>query len=376
MKLVHKIKNTLVNIPGFKTKRKLVAIESDDWGSIRSNKDNIESLQKQGISNDLYNKYDHLEGEEDLVQLFNVLRKFKDVNGRSPVITVNTIMGNPDFDKIKASNFQNYYWEPFPETLKRVYPNTQVFDSWKQGLEAGYVKPQFHGREHLNVNSWLNDLQKKDKLALRAFQNRSFSYPVTSDATNRGNHLAAFDHSNNKDVEFVKSSLNEGVDAFYKLFGFYSKTMIAPCYVWSDEVESFARDNGILAFQGIRYQYKPSSNTSYKKKFHYTGQRNKLDQIYIVRNAFFEPTHFGIIKSVKDVLERAELLFSLGKPLVIGAHRINFMGGLVSGNRENNLDGLSVLLSKLLEYYPDIEFYSTDELQELIRSNNRVDDKE
>ena len=35
MKLKQIISHNLLNIPGWRTKRKLVVIESDDWGAIR-----------------------------------------------------------------------------------------------------------------------------------------------------------------------------------------------------------------------------------------------------------------------------------------------------------------------------------------------------
>src|ERR1039458_10679189 len=74
-----------------------------------------------------------------------------------------------------ASDFQEYYYEPFTETLKR-YPNHErVFDLYKEGMKHKVFHPQFHGREHLNVSRWMNALRKQDKDTRLPFNHNMFS---------------------------------------------------------------------------------------------------------------------------------------------------------------------------------------------------------
>jgi hypothetical protein len=64
-----------------KQTRKIIVIESDDWGSIRMpSKEVYRSLLKKGLRVDQcpYNRYDSLASEDDLTGLFNVLMKYKD----------------------------------------------------------------------------------------------------------------------------------------------------------------------------------------------------------------------------------------------------------------------------------------------------------
>jgi len=69
------------NLPGWRTNRKIVVIESDDWGSIRMpSKEAFNNLQATGI--DLlsdegfrFNKYDSLATSADLELLFEVSLK-------------------------------------------------------------------------------------------------------------------------------------------------------------------------------------------------------------------------------------------------------------------------------------------------------------
>ena len=159
-------------IPGWRTKRKIVVIESDDWGSVRmSSKDAISILSKKDhdFDNDLYGKYDSLASEEDLSALFEVLNTVKDKNGNPAVLTANTIMANPDFQKIKDSNFTEYHFELFTETLKRYPQHNNAFALWQEGMNNAIFHPQFHGREHVNIAKWLSALQNDDTISRDAF---------------------------------------------------------------------------------------------------------------------------------------------------------------------------------------------------------------
>jgi hypothetical protein len=87
------IKKYLSNLPGWRTKRKIVVIESDDWGSIRMPSLGVyNTLKKKGLNIDFgdglrYNTLDTLANSKDFEVLFNTLNSFKDINGRHPVIT-------------------------------------------------------------------------------------------------------------------------------------------------------------------------------------------------------------------------------------------------------------------------------------------------
>ena len=165
------IKN-ISNIPGWRTNRKIVVIESDDWGSIRMpSKKVFNTLKNNGIpvEKSPYCKFDSLESNEDLEALFEVLTSFKDINGSHPIITANTVVANPDFEKIEESSYKKYFYEPFTETLKR-YPNhNKVLNLYQEGIANNVFFPQFHGREHVNIELWFK-LLKTDKNFKLAFK--------------------------------------------------------------------------------------------------------------------------------------------------------------------------------------------------------------
>ena len=166
------ITRNLLNIPGWHTDRKIVVIESDDWGSIRmSSLENFDRMLKAGMHEDRnhYNTNDALESNTDLEELYNVLLQFKDSTGRHPVMTGVNVVANPVFDKIKETGYTEYIYEPYTETCKRYNDHDRVYDLWKKGIEERLFVPIFHGREHLNVQRWLRALRGGNKSTLFAF---------------------------------------------------------------------------------------------------------------------------------------------------------------------------------------------------------------
>ena len=98
-----------INLRGWKTKRKIVVIESDDWGSIRMpSKEVVELFKSKNYPLEInkFTLFDGLERQVDLEELFKVLESHKDKNGNNPVVTACSVVANPDFEKIKKSNFK------------------------------------------------------------------------------------------------------------------------------------------------------------------------------------------------------------------------------------------------------------------------------
>ena len=360
------ITHNLLNIPGWRTKRHIVVIESDDWGAIRMpSKEVYDKLLSEGYRVDLnkYEKNDSLATEKDLTELFNVLSKYTDINGNHPVITANCAVANPDFEKIKESDFQNYYYEPFTETLKRYPACENSFELWQQGMKEGLFKPQFHAREHLNVARWMHSLQNNDADTRHVFDYGIMGlFPKGENINN--NYQVALDNSRYK-LQSLHEILSEGLNLFEKIFDYKSKTFIAPCYTWHPDIEQTLFENGVIGLQGLVYQYIPGGGTSR----HWMGSKNDYGQIYTIRNAFFEPTLSPNIDNIKDCLYRIECAFRWNKPAVISSHRINYIGSIHEKNRNNNLRKLDSLLSEIQTKWTDVEFMSSDKLVNIIQND-------
>ena len=375
--LKKRIGRNLINLPGWHTSRKIVVIESDDWGSIRmSSKEVYYALLKAGVpvDKDPYSKFDALASEEDLINLFEVLESVKDKNGNSAVITANCVVANPNFEKIENSAFSEYHYEPFTKTLKK-YPNHQKsFELWMQGIKNKVFFPQLHGREHVNVQLWMQALKNNDVFIREAFKHQVFGVPTKLQYGARGNYMAAFDLRAPKYLKVIESILNDACKLFEKIFGYNSLSFIAPCYIWSEEVEKVLSENGVKSLQGIRLQSIPlEDSVGYYKKSNYTGKGNNFKQIYTVRNAVFEPSPYqerNTEATILECLKGIERAFRWGKPAIISAHRINFIGYLNEKNRDINLNSLKKLLNEITKLWPDVEFLNSSTLvSEIIDSN-------
>lgn len=362
------LKKHTFNFRGKAISRKLVVIESDDWGSIRiPNKIVSEKLATKGLlnSDDPFDTIDSLETEADIQALLEVLSKFKDSQGESPVFTANMVMGNPDFHQIEKNNFSEYFFETFTDTYKRYPQSSGNFGLLNEGIENGLIVPQFHAREHLNIILWMRYLQEGDPNFLWAFKERCFSIKDKAANNRRKNIMAAYDYYSKEDLENISKAIREGVALYESIFKRKSETTICPCYVWDSEIEKIFKGLGISAYQGSKYQNIPLSNTTkFKRQLRYMGQKER-GNTYFIRNCLFEPSLNDKIDWVDKCLESIKVAFFWKKPAIIGSHRINFSGAIEPTNRENNLKKLESLLLEILKKWPEVEFISSAELMSI-----------
>lgn len=363
------------NIPGWRTKRHIVVIESDDWGSIRmSSKEAFDRMLKAGMPVDRshYNLYDSLECNDDLEQMYETLSKFKDSTGRHPVITGVNVVANPDFEKIKTNNFSEYIYEPYTETCKRYSNHDRVYDLWKEGIEKRLMVPIFHGREHLNAQFWMRALRDENKSTLVGFENEVTGMPGI-----KGEKLpdfqAAFQIDTINDLVYQKEVLKTGLDLFEELYGYRSRYFVPTNGPFNNTLEKDLNEHGVKYINTGKKQKEPLGNGQYKINTRFIGDKNQYGQIYITRNCFFEPSSSGFEKPantdwINNCLKEIEIAFRWRKPAVISSHRVNYIGYLHPENRERSLKQLSELLGKMLKRWPDIEFMTSSELGDLITS--------
>jgi hypothetical protein len=370
------IKKTLLNLPGYHTNRKILVIESDDWGAVRMpSKKVYDDLIRKGlhVNKDPYCRYDSLATTEDLEALFELLMTFKDKNGRNTILTANAIMANPDFEKIEKSGYENYFYEPFTDTLNRNTPTQNSFELWKQGIKSGIFKPQFHGREHLYVKKWMHQLQIKDKLTQYAFKMGTYGLTSDVDPSIKVNYMGALNSGLKSDIESFNLILNEGLEMFESFFNYKSLSFIPTTYTWHPGIETNLRNNGVKFLQGMVHQRIPLDDdfTFKYKKNNFLGKKSKSELIYLSRNVHFEPSHFrNNFDVVGDALKDIKIAFTCRKPAVISMHRLNFIGAIDESNRNINLNLLKNLLTEVVRLYPTIEFMSSDELGNLIENEN------
>jgi len=361
---------SLFNLPGWRTERKLVAIDSDDWGSIRLPSRHVkEVLYISGLNfdNQPYNRVDSLASSEDLTALFDTLSGISDCKGNSPIITANTIVANPDFEAIRASGFRDYFYEPFTRTLERYPEHNDSFRLWIEGIKAKIFRPQYHGLHHININRWMNSLCHESGIVRKAFDLGMFDLSTESWIT-ENSFMDALNIKRLDEIPEIRKSISVGLNLFNELFGYRSMTFVAPSYIWHRRIETALKENGIKVIKGAHYQLEPIPGEAHKfnKIYHYTGQKTRAGLIYLTRNASFEPSLAPKYDWIREVLKSAESAFFWRKPLIISTHRLNFIGFIEKENRDKNLPKFKEMLISLLKTWPDLEFVSTEEIGKMI----------
>lgn len=354
------------NWPGnAKVDRRILVIESDDWGAIRTpSKDALEAFNKRGfeLQRSFY-KVDALASETDLDSLFNLLLGIKNANGQHPVFTANAIMANPDFQKIRKSDFSQFYYEPFYETFKKYPEHSNNLKVWKDGIKQNIFKPQFHGREHLNIGRWLRALQKPD-------EDVHFSFKLECTYSGKDDYafMEAYDWSSPEEIIQHKEIIKDGLRIFEETFGFKSTSFIAPCYNWDEQIEPFLASQGIECIQGALFQKAPTGSFNhYRNVFHTFAQKNAFGSYFNIRNVFFEPVYDPTKDWSVSAMAKIHAAFEMKRPAVISTHRLNYIGFIDHKNKTNGLLQLERLLKAVVKKWPDVEFITTDQLSNYIK---------
>lgn len=362
------LKNSYYNMQGFKTSRKIIVIESDDWGSIRVQSHNAENSisKKLQLKSNPFNKVDSLETQEDLQQLYKLLCTFTDINGRNAKITANFVMSNPNFTKIRENNYSEYFYEDFVQSYQTYYNSSDIFKIVQQGINDNIFFPQFHGREHLQTEYWMRDLRSNKFETIEGFNNCFFGFGKND--IDKNGYLSSFNATNIEDLELVKLRIKEGLQIFEKKFGYNSRSVIAPQNTFHQSLLPFFKQLGVDVIQGARITKQSlifDNDKALLKRF--MGRKNAYNQLDIVRNATFEPASTGM-NCINRCMQEVKNAFFYNKPVVICSHRHNYMGYLKPENRKNNLGYLEILLRSIQKEWPDIEFLTTIELADYINN--------
>jgi hypothetical protein len=358
-----KIAKNYINFRGWKTNRKIVVIESDDWGSVRmAGKNAWETLSQKypQVQNHKFLKYDGLEKKEDLEHLFELLSKFEDFKNHSPVITALALTSNPDFTKIAETNIYH------SESIKDTYNNNgdaELFNFWvNNGIKKNLLYPQFHGKEHLFPERYLPRALDSNDIEHDAFVNKCIF--GIDNTTRKKNFLAALEFQNETEKKNIEKRTADGLNEFKDLFGFNSKSFCPSQSVYGDHIFTVLKANGVAAIQAGQ-QFSPD-DLQLKKINHNWGDKTSNGLLFWRRNCTFEPYKSDSFDHVNKCLSEIEIAFRWGKPAVINSHRINLTSRLRTDLRDRTFTDIERLLRSILKKWPNVEFVNSAELVEIM----------
>jgi hypothetical protein len=357
----------LKNIIGARTDRKVVVFSVDDYGNVRvDSKKAREQMDRQGLKIlSRFDAFDSLETESDLQILFETLCSVKDKNGNHAVFTAFAIPANIDFEKMEADNYANYYYEWLPKTFSKLKGYENVWSLWKEGMSKKILIPQFHGREHLNLKLFEEGLQIQDHETITALRNRSYT-SISNRKYSTISFTAAFDFWDVTENNRFTAIIEDGLSGFENVFGMKASHFNAPGGRENPVIHNVLKKNGIRYIDAPLLKYEHQGKGKFKRIFNYTGKRNDLDQLLMVRNVVFEPSDNRGFDWVNAAMKQIEVAFKWKRPAVISSHRVNFCGHINEVNRAKGIEALRQLLNRIVKRWPDVEFMAANELAALL----------
>ena len=362
--------NQLKNIPGWRANRRLVVLNVDDYGNVRlASRSARESLEHEGVigsSANRFDRYDTLETRQDLESLFEVLDSVRDRNSSPAKFTAYALSANPDFRRIQTEK-AGYVYELLPATYERLSLEQHeayagAWSLWREGIKKGFIRPQFHGREHLNLEVFERKLARRDPALMANLERGSMAALSAEQGLEGVGFTAAFAVSDTASLDRHRAIIQDGLEKFEAVFGFPSVTFTPPAQQLHPDLYSFVAEQGVKAIDKPLRCRRRLGEGAYTSEVNKLGQNKAPDHLTIVRNVVFEPTENRGFDPVRYALDQVEAAFRWRKPAIISSHRVNFCGHIEPENRRRGLDALRSLLQQIVKRWPDVEFVGADEL--------------
>lgn len=368
MALINTLLDNVKNLRGWRTRRKLVAFAVDDYCNVRlASKAARERLAAGGL--DLSSPFDQLDAVEtrqDLEALFEVLDSVRDSAKRPAVFTAYVVSANPDFAGIRAQ-LHRYAYESVTTTFSRLAAEQPAayagaWEMWKEGCARGLIRPQFHGREHLNIElierkleTRASDLQLNLENFCMAALSREPSMPGLS-------FTRAFALNDRASLLLHADILRDGLDLFEKVWGFRSRSFTPPAQALHPSLNGLVESAGVTSIDKPLRCVRPMGDGTCRRETNHSGRQAGQAHFTVVRNVVFEPSSDRGYDPVGRALDQVAAALRWGRPAIISSHRVNFCGHLDESNRTRSLDALRRLLNGIVKRWPDVEFVPVDEL--------------
>ena len=366
--------DNLKNIPGWHTVEKLVVFAVDDYGNVRlDSKAAYMRLSSKGVR--LRSRFDHLdalETKQDLENLLETLASVNDSHGRHAVCTPYALAANPDFEAM-AQPDAGYRYESLLQTFGRLAADQaaaykDVWALWQEGIRSGLLKPQFHGREHLNVEMIERKMKSGDEELKINIENRSMAGLRDEPSLPGVGFTQSFGFWDRSEIAHHREIIANGLQLFEEVFGYRSETFTPPAQKLHPELYSFVEGQGVCAIDKPLHCVRRMDRHRAVREFNTLGQRRDQNHVSFVRNVVFEPSNNKEFDSVGYALNQIAAAFRWRKPAIISSHRVNFCGHIEEENRKFGLDALGRLLKGIVSRWPDVRFISADELAKRIES--------
>jgi hypothetical protein len=313
-------------------KRPVLVLESDDWGA------------------------GPLAQAAALDDIAAVLRRFQDLTGRSPVLSLAVVLAVPD-GKAMGKSCAEYRRVCLDDATL-----APVLAALKRGEAEGTFSLQLHGLEHY----WPETLMASHDPQVQAW----LRDPVPASTERLPSHLQSrwIDASRLPSRPLpdaaVQRAVKEEIAAYTRVIGRAPTVVVPPTFVWTKEVERAWASHGIecVITPGHRYTSRAADGSSVADGDQFANGDRAGGIVYLVRYDYFEPARGRDAAYALRALWRAS---EEGRPCVLENHRVNFCQDPTV--RECSLTELESLLAGALALGPDTRFLSSTDLFHILK---------
>lgn len=360
--------DNLKNLRGWRCQRRLVSFAVDDYCNVRlSSRTARDRLAAAGLDmSSHFDQFDAVETRQDLEALFNVLNGVRDAKGRPAVFTAYAVSANPDFSRIRSEG-QRYEYERAPDTFARLASEQPAayegaWALWQEGISKGLIQPQFHGREHLNVDLFEHKLKSGSADLKVNLENRSLAALSGEQDMPGVGFTHAFGLHSRSQLALHEEILKDGLNLFERIWGFRSDTFTPPAQKLHPSLYQVAEAGAVRSIDKPLRCVRAMGDGVERREVNHSGRQRGQDHVTVVRNVVFEPGKDMGFEPVERAVAQVAAAFRWGKPAVISSHRVNYCGHLDEANRARGLAALRQLLERITTRWPEVEFVSVDRL--------------
>jgi hypothetical protein len=301
--------------------RPILVFESDDWGA---------GPQAQA---------------DALRQIARILAEFSDREGRHPVMTLGIVLEVPDG---KAFTAQPNLYTPLGLDAP-IFADVRA--TMADGVAAQVFEPQLHGACHYWPAALMAAARECVEIANWC---RMDSPPMTerlpSPLQSRWTDASTLP-SRPLDDQAVADAVAAELAAFERILGVKPRVAVPMTFLWTAAVERAWREQGIeiIITCGQRAtQRDGAGELAGVDRRMVTGERADGQQLYLVRDAYFEPARGHRPERVtQSLLERRRL----GRACLVETHRENFLV-----DPQGSMQALRAAIRDVLANVPAVAF--------------------
>lgn len=315
-------------------RRPVLVVDSDDWGA------------------------GPLAQADALRAIAEVLQRYRDADGRAPVIGLALVLAVPDGAAIRTGG-----------GYRRIELDAPLFApvlaALRDGRARGVFALQLHGLEHF----WPDTLMRSTDPALRAW--------LEQDAPAATEQLPPHLQSRWVDAsvlptralsdDAVATAVAQEVQAFARIVGDAAKVVVPPTFVWTRATEAAWAANGIecIVTPGWRYPRRDARGVPAGDEGPIVNGDRAGALGCLARCDYFEPVRGRDALHALGVFDRAA---AEARPCLLENHRDNFIGE--ASACRHSLDQLDRLLREALQRHPDLRFASAWDLHRALRERD------